>query len=383
MFYSGKQGIFAELSKRPIPHSRDGRFIIRQHGRSTSEAARRPGARSLKKPRAHRPERRWLEAGLRRYSGGFAAMAPAPPRYRGHMQQARRTAGSFFASLGGALGLSLLAHAGALTALLWDMRPAAAPSAARHKGAIVVTLATPSVRRAGAATQASVATASRTDKAPAAPPGRTPRQDAAPPAASPAALPLPAPAIASEAPSGIPTPEAPPGEAGTAATSSPVDIPSAQTKDASSARDATANPSPAAQPGARFATLFAPVIARPMGRGRWRAPPERLPPPDALAQREQALAGLRQALSARLAQMQASLLDTPLQGRCDIRIDPAGRRAHMLCTAASDEPRLWSLLDGLLVAGPVGHAAEPVCIEARSHRIEWRDCAATAGAPPA
>lgn len=305
------------------------------------------------------------------------------------MQQARRTAGSFFASLGGALGLSLLAHAATLTAVLWAMQPAASPAVARHKGAIMVTLATPTPRSPAISPRHVAASASRTGKATMA----SSRDVAARPA--PPATPAPTPTLEEAAgqpssmavlPDPAPVPAAPHATATDAAriTPSPSDTQAARPADTSSAQAPGAATSPStAQPGARFSSLFAPVIARPMGRGRWRASPDRVPPLDALAQQEQALAGLRQALSARLAQMQASLLNTPLQGRCDIRIDLPGRRASMHCTDVSDEPRLWSMLDRIVAAGLLGHAAAPVCIHADANRIDWQDCALPAGMPPA
>jgi hypothetical protein len=301
------------------------------------------------------------------------------------MQQARRTAGFPHARLGGALGLSLLAHAAIIVSLAWIPSDGAPAAASRKKGAMSLTVVPSRPGIDGMATKQSKAMASRKQPDPAVPTPSPPQ------AARPAATPMPATrqAMSEPADHGATTLPAPPAsqapgqqEPPRAETSTAIaeQLPAAPAATAYTGAETTAPP--VARPGAQFASLFAPVIQRPIGRGRWRAPPSPPAPPDAQMQREQALEGLRQSLNVRLAQMQAALAQAPLQGRCEIRLDLDRRVADIQCTDTGETPRLWPMLDQLASAGLLTQASTLACMQAEGHEIHWRSCTLAQASSP-
>ena len=299
----------------------------------------------------------------------------------GSMKHLCRMAGPPFARLGGALGLSLLAHAGALATLVWALRDEGAASVSRQKGGITVSLRTvPAPAKVQAGRKASLE-----------PPGPTKRNEANVPqpvrvasvtaeALKRTSLTRPVSVEASENVHPARTPAPPPEQTAAPAPSAQpqVDGGAASSEVSPPAGQPPAAPMPAmaaSKPGAQFANLFAPLTTRPMGRGRWQTAPRPAIPLDAQMQREQALQGLRQSLQARMMSMQGVLAQTPLADRCEVRTDLERRLAQVRCVHSADEARLWAMLAGIATAGTVpAEAAGPMCLQAQAHQIDWQDC---------
>jgi hypothetical protein len=128
-------------------------------------------------------------------------------------------------------------------------------------------------------------------------------------------------------------------------------------------------PPPDATPGARFASLFAPVVHAPIGHGSWtsRRPSVPMPVPDAQAQRAQSLMALRTALQSRLA-------DTPSQADCALAVDVEHRVADLACADTQTQTLVWGRLQGLLAAGPVERGSDALCLQLSGTRIGEADC---------
>lgn len=286
--------------------------------------------------------------------------------------------------MGGALGLSVLAHALLLAGWLYGQRAHEAPSSVGQKrGSLTVTLLAPVQPKARPA-QASPAADLHT------PPPRTaqvqaPTTHAAAPLQA-AARPAPALAALAEPPGPVapapaaPTPEAPttapsPGALAPALAQASADVASAP---AASAPPAAKPPTaaPAEQPGARFANLFAPIISRPLGRGRWNAPQPLVPSPaESAMQREQAIQGTRQALASRVEALRAQLRATALAGTCQIQVSLERQAAQLDCTDAGDRQRLAALLQGIVnLQTAAASPAYDACLKASATDIQWAPC---------
>ncbi len=275
--------------------------------------------------------------------------------------------------MGGALGLSILAHALVLAGWLYGQRAHEGPSSVgQRRGSLTVTLLAPvppSARPAQATVAADLPTNHRSARVQAPTTHHAVSQQTA------ARQPL-TPAL--------PTPVAPTPEAPTAP--SPVAIVPALAQanaDAASAPSATAPPATRAtaatsaeQPGARFANLFAPIISRPLGHGRWNAPQPLVPAQaEAAMQREQAIQGTRQALTSRVEALRAQLRATALTGACQIQVSLERQVAQLDCTDAGDRQRLASLLQGIvtLQAAATGLAYD-ACLKVSATDIQWATC---------
>lgn len=242
--------------------------------------------------------------------------------------------------MGGALGLSVLAHALLLAGWLYGQCAHEAPSSVGQKrGNLTVTLLAPVQPKARPA-QASPPADLHTPP-PRTAPVQTPTTHEA---ASLQAAARPATALAALAePPGLVSP---------------------------------APAAPAEQPGARFANLFAPIISRPLGRGRWNAPQPLVPSPaESAMQREQAIQGTRQALANRVEALRAQLRATTLAGTCQIQVSLERQAAQLDCTDAGDRQRLAALLQGIVnlqtaAAGP----AYDACLKASATDIQWAPC---------
>lgn len=229
------------------------------------------------------------------------------------------------AALPSALVLSLVAHAlvaGVVFKAWHEARPA--PSVGRQKGALQVTF-----RRDAAPPAKAAASPGRSSTTPA---PRKQRARVERPAASP--KPAPAPATVATAP---------------------------------------AEPAP----GARFASLFAPIVHAPLGQGRWTSrrvnvaapvPPEQ--------QREQALMALRAALAARFASLADQLRVAQAQIACDLVIDIERRIGQIDCEDGQQQALAWGHLQGTLAAGLVSEAAQRLCLRLSGQQVQDTGCAA-------
>jgi hypothetical protein len=238
------------------------------------------------------------------------------------------------ALLPSALVLSLVAHAlvaGFVFKASQGTRPAA--SVGRQKGALQVTLrrdATPPAKATTPATERSSTSA-------------TPRKQRAR-VERPAAAPKPVPAPPVPAPATV-----------------------------------TAAPPPAEQPGARFASLFAPIVHAPMGQGRWTLRRSNAPapvPPE--QQRDQALMALRAALSARFASLGEQLRAAQAQIACDLVVDIERRIGQIECEDGQQQALAWGHLQGTLAAGLVSDAAQRLCLRLSGQQVQDTSCAAPA-----
>lgn len=289
--------------------------------------------------------------------------------------------------MGGALGLSVLAHALLLAGWLYGQRAHEAPSSVGQKrGSLTVTLLAPvqpQARPAQASPASDLHTQHRTARAQA--PTTLATHHAAPP------QPSTRPATARPAPAEPPTPAAPQPaaptpEAPTAPSPDALAPALAQTHaDAASAPSASApaaakppTAAPAERPGARFANLFAPIISRPLGRGRWNAPQPLVPSQaESAMQREQAIQGTRQALTSRVEALRAQLRATALTGTCQIQVSLERQAAQLDCTDAGDQQRLAGLLQGIVnLQAAAASPAYDACLKASATDIQWAPCPA-------
>lgn len=290
--------------------------------------------------------------------------------------------------MGGALGLSVLAHALLLAGWLYGQRAHEAPSSVGQKrGSLTVTLLAPVQPKARPA-QASPPADLHTPPPRTAPVQTPTTHEAA--SLQAAARPAPAlPAPAEPPAPAAPAPVAPTPEPLTTATPPDALAPApalalAQTNaDAASAPAASPPPAakpptaaPAEQPGARFANLFAPIISRPLGRGRWNAPQPLVPSPaESAMQREQAIQGTRQALASRVEALRAQLRATALAGTCQIQVSLERQAAQLDCTDAGDRQRLAALLQGIVnLQTAAASPAYDACLKASATDIQWAPC---------
>ncbi len=233
--------------------------------------------------------------------------------------------------------LSLVAHALAagFAVKAWqDARPAA--SVGRQKGALQVTL-----RRDAAAPAKATTPPTERNSTSAAPRKQRARSE------RPGTQPKPAPR---------PSPQPAPAPATVAAATPPVE-----------------------QPGARFASLFAPIVHAPIGQGRWTsrrsASPAPLPPEQ---QREHALMALRAALAARFASMAEQLRVAQAQIACDLVIDIERHIGQIDCEddpTGQQQTLAWGHLQGTLVAGLVSDAAQRLCLRLSGQQVLDTGCA--------
>lgn len=155
-------------------------------------------------------------------------------------------------------------------------------------------------------------------------------------------------------------------------------------------RPAIAPQAPAASqpdaPGARFANLFAPIISRPLGRGRWQTRPSApaFDERDAAMQREQAIQGTRQALYQRVEALRQSLHQAPLVGRCAIRISLTQQAAQLDCTEQVDLQRLSPQFGTVLSLQARGTPVQAdSCLVVQQFELRWQACPDVAeGATP-
>lgn len=275
--------------------------------------------------------------------------------------------------MGGAIALSVLAHALALGLWLHSrMNEGSPPSIGQKRGGLMVTLLPPSpapqsLHRTGKPAAPAVA-----PPHPAIAPRTLPRALAASPDAQ---------ATAPHAPEPQPDP-APHHEA--AVQAAPSTAPTAHEEDNTAAQAFPAlKPTPpletsAERPGARFASLFAPIVSRPMGHGRWNTSPAPMPPDTSAAmQREQAIQGLRQALTTRVGTLTAQMRLEPLSGSCDIRISLDSQTGQLTCSDPADLQKVSPSLSGLITLAATFHAqANDTCMKASGTDIIWVTCPA-------
>ena len=230
------------------------------------------------------------------------------------------------AVLASALVLSLVAHAvlvGFALKASKDSRPAA--SVGRQKGALQVTL-----RRDSAAPSKGATSPSGRSSTPPAPRKQRARPER--PAAPPKAAPAPA----------------------TAAT-------------------------PVEAPGARFASLFAPIVHAPMGSGRWASARTNAPAPVPPEQQQaQAVAALRGALAARFASLAEQLRIAQAQIACDLVIDIERRIGQIECEDDQQRSLAWGHFQGTLAAGLVSEAAQRLCLRLSGQQVQDATCASAA-----
>jgi hypothetical protein len=243
-------------------------------------------------------------------------------------------------ALPSALLLSLVAHAVAAGFVYqaWrDVRPAA--SVGRQKGALQVTL------RRDAAPPAKTATPS-SERNTTAPAPRKQRARVERPAAAPKPGPTPAAATVAAVPAAGPAPA--PAEA---------------------------------KPGARFASLFAPITHAPMGQGRWMSSSQRAVPPAPLPpqqQREEALMALRAALAARFAALAEQLRAAQARVACELVIDIERHIGQINCEedpSGQQQALAWGHLQGTLAAGLVSDAAQRLCLRLSGQQVLDTGCA--------
>jgi len=149
--------------------------------------------------------------------------------------------------------------------------------------------------------------------------------------------------------------------------------PAAEPRPATPAAQAPSPPPPPdAVPGARFASLFAPIVHAPIGNGSWASRRQVAPPPslDAEAQRAQSLMALRNALRSRLADPAEAL---PME--CELAIDVEHRIGDLSCADVRAQAMVWGRLQGLLAAGPVERGTHALCLQLSGVRIGEADCA--------
>ncbi len=121
--------------------------------------------------------------------------------------------------------------------------------------------------------------------------------------------------------------------------------------------DATPQASPpASAAGQRFAGLFAPILAEPLGRARWmRHRPEMQSPPPEQA-RQQALWALRSEFQQRLESWRTAKHTHNLAFDCEFRVDYDQGQGSVVCQDEQDTAQLWSLMQGLLRPLPTENA---------------------------
>lgn len=150
------------------------------------------------------------------------------------------------------------------------------------------------------------------------------------------------------------------------------DTPSAPADQPAAPQAATPASSP---PGASFANLFAPIINRPMGRGRWTSPPSQLPPPVTPAlQRQQAAQARRDQLMQTIQWLQRQLDLSPLAQGCLIQVTLQQSSGDVKCSTPDDQDRILSAMSALLLTGLQPNVPSEVCLQLQHRTIHWVDC---------
>lgn len=94
-------------------------------------------------------------------------------------------------------------------------------------------------------------------------------------------------------------------------------------------------------------------------------------------QREQAVAGTRQAVQRQTEQLQQQLQTQPLKDHCDIRLSLERQRAQVRCAAEEDLSRLAAAFQGALQLTPtLPPQPDDSCLAARDRTVAWADCPA-------
>jgi hypothetical protein len=116
---------------------------------------------------------------------------------------------------------------------------------------------------------------------------------------------------------------------------------------------ASSAPIETAPVGSQFVSPFSPIISQPLGRGSWGSskPPAPGIDPTQL-QRQQAQLQLRNMLMDRMGNWLGWQTQQHTEVSCLIRLDLTTRQASLSCIPAEKEAEIWSVLNGLLVAGP-------------------------------
>lgn len=134
-------------------------------------------------------------------------------------------------------------------------------------------------------------------------------------------------------------------------------------------------PPASSPPGASFANLFAPIISRPMGRGRWTAPPSQVQPPvEPDLQRQHATQARRDQLMQTIQWLQKQLDLTPLAGGCLIQVTLQQSSGEVRCADPEDQDRIRSATSSLLLTGLQPNVPSEVCLQLQQHTINWIDC---------
>lgn len=261
--------------------------------------------------------------------------------------------------MGGALALSVLAHALVAAGVYnWYRHAGPPPSVGRQRGGLTVQLAIQPKAQL---------------------PSHAPQHPQTPVSHAPAGT-----DVRPQAPAPLRAIAAPPPtmEAASTADARHQDAPLA-TQTAPSAVAAT--PAPAAsQAGATFASMFAPVISRPIGRGRWMASVAPAPTPlGPDVQRLQAMDNVRRQLLDRITPLSQQLQNEGLAGACKLRIALAQQTAQLSCTQEADQARIWPALQGLVRAEPPdSHSSQAdLCWQLEGRQITSTSCDASTPAP--
>ncbi len=155
----------------------------------------------------------------------------------------------------------------------------------------------------------------------------------------------------------------------------PVEQKTEQSPPESAAQEA---PAPlAAATGSEFVSPFAPIISQPLGRGSWRT--SRPPPPGidpAELQRQQVRLQLRTMLMDRLGNWVAWQTQQHTEVSCLIRLDLATQQAKLSCTPAEKEAEVWSVLNGLMVAG-AADSDDTLCLRIGTAQLAMTSCNVT------
>lgn len=245
---------------------------------------------------------------------------------------------------------SLVAHTTVVLAVVWASQPRTEPpSLGRRLGALMVRIESLAHTQAPTRPEPSVRTAIRPD-----------------PTAGHVAPESPPPAVPQEAPPAQPT-----------------EVTSESPTEARTTPPPAVTPPQQTPPGTTWTGLFAPLISKPLGRGRWggMAPP---PPPtqqDPALQQAQALQARRAALMQRLQTLGTLLAQTPLQGECQVELALASPHGQVSCPSANDANLVRSVLNDFLPSAQEPATPPPptesICLHLIQARLDWVACQPT------
>lgn len=156
----------------------------------------------------------------------------------------------------------------------------------------------------------------------------------------------------------------------------PVEQKTEQSPPESAAQEAPAPPLAAAT-GSEFVSPFAPIISRPLGRGSWRTsrpPPPGIDPTE--LQRQQVRLQLRTMLMDRLGNWVTWQTQQHTEVSCLIRLDLATQQAKLSCIPAEKEAEVWSVLNGLMVAG-AADSDDTLCLHIGTSQLAMTSCNVT------